>query len=332
MAYVTIRDVARRAGISVSTVSRALNETGRISPQTKAAVERAVEELHYIPDSRAKAMRSLSTRTVGLLVPDIRNGYFADLAYAIQDTLFNAGYCTFIGTSSESATRQDAFITSILSQRIDGAIIVPQGEQSDALRLLLGTKLPLVFVDRQAKGLGGVPVVDSNPEPGLAAALHDIQRRGFARVGYVSGPVLDSPSLQERESVFRVIAAGIFGEENVFVESTSFERASCESVLRRMHGSGVDALIFGYSPDAVSAVSLLADSAVRIGRDISIVSFDDLELFRLTSPQISVISQQVQEIGQRGAQLFLDMLAGETQAASQRVDTVYAPRASVGKA
>jgi len=83
MAYVTIRDVARRAGISVSTVSRALNGNGRISAETKHAVEKAMEELHYIPDSRARAMRSSSTKTVGLLVPDIRNGYFADLAYAI---------------------------------------------------------------------------------------------------------------------------------------------------------------------------------------------------------------------------------------------------------
>ena len=123
MAYVTIRDVARRAGISVSTVSRALNGNGRISAETKHAVEKAMEELHYIPDSRARAMRSSSTKTVGLLVPDIRNGYFADLAYAIQDTLSKAGYCTFIGTSSENVRQQDVFITNMLSQHIDGAII-----------------------------------------------------------------------------------------------------------------------------------------------------------------------------------------------------------------
>lgn len=86
MSYITIRDVAQRAGISVSTVSRALNNTGRISASTKAKVERAVAELGYIPDSRAQAMRSSHTKTVGLLVPDIRNAYFAELAYTVQDS------------------------------------------------------------------------------------------------------------------------------------------------------------------------------------------------------------------------------------------------------
>ncbi|RBP97923.1 LacI family transcriptional regulator [Bifidobacterium aemilianum] len=332
MAYVTIRDVAQRAGISVSTVSRALNGRGRISPETKKSVERAVEELNYIPDSRAQAMRSSKTKTVGLLVPDIRNGYFADLAYAIQDTLFKAGYCTFIGTSSESVSLQDSFITSILSQHIDGAIIVPQGEYSDALHLLNTRKLPVVFVDRTAQGVEGVPLVDSDPMPGIREALNDIKDHGFAKVGYVSGPILDSPSLQGREYAFRDLAARIFGEEHVFVESTSFNQASCASVLKRMRQSGVDALIFGYSPDAIRAISLLTYAGEQVGKDVSIVSFDDLEIFRLISPQISVISQQVQEIGRRGAELFLDMVDGKRQSQSQRVETIYIPRASVGQA
>lgn len=329
MSYVTIRDVAQRAGISVSTVSRALNGTGRISDQTKLSVERAVAELGYIPDSRAQAMRSSKTRTVGLLVPDIRNPYFADLAYTIQDTLFKAGYCTFIGTSSENVSQQDAFIMSILSQRIDGAIVVPQGENSKALRLLIGRKLPVVFVDRQANGFDSIPVVDSDPIPGLKDALRDIQAHGFSKVGYISGPILDSPSLQEREFSFRTLAREIFGEDSAFVESTGFNQSSCESVLKRMTDVGVHALIFGYSPDAVRAVSLLSDNGKRVGDDISIISFDDLELFQLIRPKISVISQQVQRIGSRGAQLFLDMVDEKDRIHSQRIETIYIPRGSV---
>ncbi|OZG61909.1 LacI family transcriptional regulator [Bifidobacterium lemurum] len=337
MAYVTIRDVAKHAGISVSTVSRALNGNGRISKETKATVERAVAELNYIPDSRAQAMRSSKTRTVGLLVPDIRNGYFAELAYSIQDALFDAGYCTFIGTSSESASRQDAFIMSILAQHIDGAIIVPQGESSDALKLLVERELPVVFVDRRVDGLDDVPLVDSDPLPGMRAALEDLRAHGFTKIGYVSGPVHTSPTLRERESVFRALACEMVGEEHVFVESTSFDQASCGSVLKRMSDAGVRALIFGYSQDMLRAMSLMGSMGLRMGEDFSMVSFDDLELFRLASPQVSVISQQVRQIGCRGARLFLDMV-GEpergmrAQSRSQRVETIYVPRGSVGDA
>ena len=336
MSYITIRDVAQRAGISVSTVSRALNNTGRISANTKAKVERAVAELGYIPDSRAQAMRSSRTKTVGLLVPDIRNAYFAELAYTVQDSLFDAGYCAFIGTSSESAARQDSFITSILSQRIDGAIIVPQGEETDAMRMLMEQHLPLMFMDRHVESRTGdlthVPVVDSDPEQGIRGALLDVKQHGFCSVGYVSGPIIASPSLQEREQVFRTVASEIFGEEHVFVESTGFEQSSCASVLHRMISVGVKALIVGYSPDALRVMDVMAREGLVIGSDISLISFDDVEIFRLATPRISTISQQVQRIGRTSAALFLDMLEHNVDVQSQRVETMYIPRESLGNA
>lgn len=336
MSYITIRDVAQRAGISVSTVSRALNNTGRISANTKAKVERAVAELGYIPDSRAQAMRSSRTKTVGLLVPDIRNAYFAELAYTVQDSLFDAGYCAFIGTSSESAARQDSFITSILSQRIDGAIIVPQGEETDAMRMLMEQHLPLMFMDRHVESRTGdlthVPVVDSDPEQGIREALLDVKQHGFCSVGYVSGPIIASPSLQEREQVFRTVASEIFGEEHVFVESTGFEQSSCASVLHRMISVGVKALIVGYSPDALRVMDVMAREGLVIGSDISLISFDDVEIFRLATPRISTISQQVQRIGHTSAALFLDMLEHNVDVQSQRVETMYIPRESLGNA
>lgn len=336
MSYITIRDVAQRAGISVSTVSRALNNTGRISANTKAKVERAVAELGYIPDSRAQAMRSSRTKTVGLLVPDIRNAYFAELAYTVQDSLFDAGYCAFIGTSSESAARQDSFITSILSQRIDGAIIVPQDEETDAMRMLMEQHLPLMFMDRHVESRTGdlthVPVVDSDPEQGIREALLDVKQHGFCSVGYVSGPIIASPSLQEREQVFRTVASEIFGEEHVFVESTGFEQSSCASVLHRMISVGVKALIVGYSPDALRVMDVMAREGLVIGSDISLISFDDVEIFRLATPRISTISQQVQRIGRTSAALFLDMLEHNVDVQSQRVETMYIPRESLGNA
>ncbi|PNP89547.1 LacI family DNA-binding transcriptional regulator [Gardnerella sp. DNF00502] len=336
MTYITIRDVAQRAGISVSTVSRALNNNGRISLNTKAKVERAVAELGYIPDSRAQAMRSSRTKTVGLLVPDIRNAYFAELAYTVQDSLFDAGYCAFIGTSSESAARQDSFLASILSQRIDGAIIVPQGEVTEALEKLIEQHLPLMFMDRhvepQSGGLENVPVVDSDPTNGICDALKDIKRHGFLSVGYISGPIVASPSLQEREQVFRNVASKMFGENNVFVESTGFDQSSCANVVNRMRNSGVKALIVGYSPDALRVMNVMAREGLVIGKDMSLISFDDVEVFRLATPHISVISQQVQIIGRTSAELFLDMLENNSEVKSHRVETVYIPRESLGNA
>ncbi|RFT29418.1 LacI family transcriptional regulator, partial [Gardnerella vaginalis] len=269
-------------------------------------------------------------------VPDIRNAYFAELAYTVQDSLFEAGYCAFIGTSSESASRQDSFITSILSQRIDGAIIVPQGEVTEAMRKLIEQRLPMLFMDRhvepQAGGLEHVPVVDSDPKKGIHDALLDVLQHGFHSVGYISGPIIASPSLQEREQAFRTVASEIFGEEHVFVESTGFDQSSCASVMHRMINVGVKALIIGYSPDALRVMQVMAQEGLVIGKDISLISFDDVEVFRLATPRISVISQQVQRIGHISAALFLDMLENNGDVKSQRVETVYIHRESLGRA
>ena len=126
MAFATIRDVAQKAGVSITAVSQILHGKGRFSDETKALVRRTVDELGYVPDSRAQGIRLSESRTVGLLVPDIRNPFFADLVSSMEEQLYEKGYSTLIGTSAEDVQRQDAFITTLLGQRIDGAIVVPE--------------------------------------------------------------------------------------------------------------------------------------------------------------------------------------------------------------
>lgn len=166
MGFVTIRDVAREAGVSTTAVSQILHGKGRFSEPTKELVRRTVQRLGYIPDSRAQAMRSDRTHMVGLLVPDLHNPYFADLVSSMETMLYERGVGALIGTSAESVKRQDAYFMRILSQRIDGVIAVPQGQVSDGLKAVVKRELPLVFVDRRVPGLEQVPYVVSDPKPG----------------------------------------------------------------------------------------------------------------------------------------------------------------------
>ena len=153
-----------------------------------------------MPDQRARSMRSSDTKTVGLLVPDLRNPYFADLVSSMEDELYARGYSTLIGTSAETVERQDAFIGNLLGQRIDGAIVVPQGVESPGVQSLIKRNLPLVFVDRRVPGVESVPFVVSNPYTGIREAVEELVRLGHRCVGYVSHPSLGSFSVNERET------------------------------------------------------------------------------------------------------------------------------------
>ncbi|NEG88561.1 substrate-binding domain-containing protein [Bifidobacterium aerophilum] len=305
MAYVTIRDVARGAGVSITAVSQILHGKGRFSPETRRLVMDTVERMGYVPDQRAQSMRSNDMTTVGLLVPDLRNPYFADLVASMEDDLYRHGVSTLIGTSAESAERQDAFIANLLGQRIDGAIVVPQGVDSPGMKSLVACGMPLVFVDRRVPGIDDVPFVVSDPRPGIEAAVETLTRLGHRRIGFVAHSSLGSFSINERETAFRETAARLLPAGGGVVVDCAGTYASRRRVVDELLEAEVTAIVCAYSPDTVTMLGLLAARGIRIGADLSVVSFDDIDEFRLMVPQIAVISQQADRMGRIGVDMLL---------------------------
>lgn len=330
MGFVTIRDVAKKAGVSITAVSQILHGKGRFSQETKDLVKRTVDELGYIPDSRAQAIRTAKTNTVGLLVPDIRNPFFADLVSAMEERLYEKGYGTLIGTSAESVERQDAFITTLLGQRIDGAIVVPEGVESPAIRSIIDQDLPLVFVDRRVQGEESVPFVVSDPYPGIADALKSLRELGHMHVGFVSHPSLQSVSVGEREIAFRSLSTNILGVEGTVVACDNTFR-SRKNALSELLSARVSAILFAYSPDAIAMIGLMHDRGVDVGTDISVVSFDDIDAFRLMTPQIAIISQQTSDMGRQGVEMLLARISAKRKrkVEGRRMPTVFIQRGSV---
>ncbi|MBW3083091.1 LacI family DNA-binding transcriptional regulator [Bifidobacterium phasiani] len=330
MGFVTIRDVARQAGVSITAVSQILHGKGRFSQETRDLVQRTVDELGYIPDSRAQAIRSSRSKTVGLLVPDIRNPFFADLVCSVEEMLHEKGYSTLIGTSAEDVNRQDAFINTLLGYRIDGAIVVPQGVQSPGIDMLVDQDLPLVFVDRRVQGVDSVPFVVSDPYTGLQEALDTLHQLGHRRIGYVAHPSLGSFSVNERETAFREIAAGLFDQEPTIVACDN-TFASRKQALVELLAADVTAIVFAYSPDAIALIGLLHDRSIDIGTDVSVVSFDDIDAFKLMTPQIAIISQQVGDMGRQGVEMLLARIDAKRKrrAENRRIPTVFVQRGSV---
>ena len=334
MGYVTIRDIAREAGVSIAAVSQILHGKGRFSDETRKAVLKTVRDMGYVPDQRARSMRSSQTKTVGLLVPDLRNPYFADLVSSMEDELYARGYSTLIGTSAETVERQDAFISNLLGQRIDGAIVVPQGVDSSGIRSLIKRDLPLVFVDRRVQGVKSVPFVVSDPYTGIRQAVEELVRLHHCRIGYVSHPSLGSFSVNERETAFRAIMSDVLPEHaGVVVEcDASYEsHVSAVDVLLDAH---VSAVICAYSPDALTVIGILHDRGISIGEDISLVSFDDISAFTLMTPRIAVISQQAGLMGRQGVALLLRRIRYGSigDEVTHSVSTVFVNRNSVGQA
>ncbi len=315
LTYVTIRDVAERAGVSPTTVSQILHGKGRFSRKTRDFVLSMVKSMGYVPDSRARAMRSDPVKTVGLLVPDLRNAYFADMVASMEEELYARGISTLIGSFGEDSARQDSFLRNIMGQRIDGAIVVPKGVPTHGIEDVVRWGLPLVFVDRRVPGLTSVPYIVSDPSQGIRQALQALFRKGHRRVGFVSHSSLASTTLYERESAFRELTAEMMPDCDCPVVDCEGEYDSRVAGLDVLMAHHVTAVIFGYSPDAITMIGLMQKRQLVIGADISVVSFDDIEVFRLMTPQVSVISQQAQEMGRRGVREVLELIGAREDAA-----------------
>ena len=140
----TIRDVADRAGVSATTVSHVLNGTRRVEPETVSRVTQAIEELGYRPNAVARSMRHGQTYTIGIVIPDVANPFFADLARAIEDVAFAAGYSAIFCNSDGDERKEARYVEVLLSKQVDGLILISAGQSSDRLRHVVEAGPPMV--------------------------------------------------------------------------------------------------------------------------------------------------------------------------------------------
>ena len=206
----TIKDVAALAGVSLGTASRVLTGHPSTSARSRERVTAAAARLGYTVNARARSLRAARSDVVALLVPDVRNTFFAQLAHTVQTALFARGLTTLISSASEDAEQQDRYLRVLLEQRIDGVILAPQGDATPGLHALIERRTPLVFVDRTITELD-VPSIDSDPAPGMRSAVEELVAHGHSSVTYVAG-LLGSPTGRERLAAFERAAAPLLAQ------------------------------------------------------------------------------------------------------------------------
>ncbi|MEV8350994.1 LacI family DNA-binding transcriptional regulator [Streptomyces niveus] len=309
---VTIKDVAALAGVSVGTTSRVLSGNPSTSPAARERVHAAVAELGYRPDARARSLRSARSQTVGLLISDVRNPFFADVAHGAEQAALRSSYVTLLANANEDPKQQDTYLESFLTQRVDGIIIAPQGEESTHLRTL-ATTVPLVFVDRTVDGFE-VPSVTSDNALGIDQAVAHLADRGHTRIGYIGGPRSISTGRARYDAFVRAVARHGLDTDPGLITSGDFRSASGAVAAERLLAGGQPptALLAADSPMAVGALGALRRRGLRIGSDVDLVAFDDIEWFSELDPPLTVVSHDAQAMGSTALRLLLDVIEGRT--------------------
>ena len=323
----TIKDVAERAGVSLGTASRVLSGGGNTSPRSRSRVQAAAAELNYIANGPARSLRSARTNVLGLLVSDIRNPFFSELAHAAEREAMRLGYTVILANANEDETQADQYLRIFASQRIDGLLLAPQGPLTPQLTSLLASGLPVVLLNRLVEGLDA-PFFATDNSQGVGLVLDWLQARGHTDVAFVGGPTTISTGAEREAAYLAGRASHGISTDEALIDAGDFLADGAELAMVRILDRGAQpTAVFGANgPTTLGAVRALRH---RLGpswaSQIEVVSFDDLEWFEFVSPAISAVRHDAAAIGRRGVAGLLELIAGGT-VESQRIATTFIDR------
>jgi LacI family transcriptional regulator len=329
---VTIKDVAKRAGVALSSVSRVLSGHPDISEAMRLRVEKAALELGYEPDLVAQSLRGGSTRTVGFVLRDISNPLFANIARRCEQELRRAGYSMIVMNSDGAVDAEAVNLTVMRRRRVDGVIASLVSETSPATRQALAAlHVPVVLVDREDEGLAAGAVLCDHYH-GVRRAVEELLMRGYHRIALITG-ALDVRSSRERVRGYSdaFAAAGIPVKQNLILTGGfDIDYGKTEVIRLFSRSQETTALVTGGVGITTGALRALRQLRLEVGRDVALVALDEWPMFDVLAPDISSVARDSDEMGTASAWLLLDMIDGG-QPRTVMTDTVFTPRASLGR-
>jgi LacI family transcriptional regulator len=301
----TMNDVAKAANVSIATVSHVINGTRFVSAERVERVHEAMRELGYVPDATARSLRIGRTDTIGLVVPDNSNPFFAALARWIEEAGFESGYTTILANSNERPDREHRYVSTLVSKRVDGLILSPsRGDHGTLSRLLQNANIPVVVVDRDA-ALPNADVVLYDNEGGSFEATRYLLELGHTRIGCVAGPA-DASSATERVTGFRRAIAEAGLPEQLVVEADFHFTGGREATARLLDtGQQFTALFAANDLMAAGTIRELEARGIAVPDDVSVIGFDDAPLAEMISPALTTMRQPLQEMAHAAVSLLL---------------------------
>jgi len=309
----TIREVAEHAQVSVATVSHVINRTRFVDPETQERVYQAIKTLGYRPNLLARSLRRRETHTIGLLVPDNANPFFAEFARVVEDAGFAQGYSVILCNSDRSETKEETYIDVLLAKQVDGLIVISSTDRIDLLQRVIDVGVPLVVVDRNLADLPVSQVLVANEQGGYLAGQYLIGL-GHRRFVCIGGPSNANPSWGRVVGFTRALhEAGVVLQPEAIVAG-DFRYAGGEAGMHTLLDRGLDFTAVFAANDlmAIGALVTLQRAGLRVPADISVIGFDNILQAATMIPSLTTIEQPVNELGQATVRLLLDQIMKRT--------------------
>lgn len=303
-------EVAKSAGVSIATVSRVLNNSDRVKEETRLRILKAIKDLKYQPSRVAKRLRSksVSSKLLGVLIPDIQNPFYVDVLRGIEDIAYKNNYAIIMCNYGQDVIKEIMYLDILHSEAIDGLIAAPVNENDQQLKRIIKNGLPVVCVDRGLSGID-VDIVWVNNEEGAYVAVSHLVKSGYKRIAYISGlPSIPSSRMREKGYRRALETNNLFIPELVKYGDSSYDSGVnlCAELLDMPNLP--DAIFSGNNLITLGALETIHKRKKKIPEDVAIVGFDDMFWSSSLNPPLTAVRQPAYEIGKRAGELLIQRI------------------------
>lgn len=315
---ITIKDVAREAGVSISTVSNALNDVDVLHPDTKRHILEVANRMNYIPNINGRNLKAHATKVIGLFITSIRGPYYGTLADSIYSECLKHGYELNIFVSD----KPNNIMTNILGKRVDGAIILNDWVKEPQTKMLLDNDIPTVFIDREQDGPNISSVVFDSYYEGEQAAkyLLELGHKSFA---FVQGVEHNYDSIERQKGFEKVLRQAGITLQKEYVIKGNFERETAYNAVKDFLEKGYtlpDAVFAANDESAIGTIEALLDEGIKVPEQISVIGCDDIDLAKRVHPSVTTIRTSFERQGVQAVIKLVSMIRKETKGT---IETLY---------
>lgn len=312
-----IKELAKTIGVSSATVSRVINNSGYVSEETKKKVLSAIKEYKFVPSAVARSLSTNDTLSIGVIIPDIENDYFSSIISGISEMAEQSGYGIHFMSTNENREIEQRFLNTVESQRLNGIIITPVSEMDGATKEKLlhiqASGIPVVLVDRDIKG-GIFEGVFVDNLSGAYEGVNALIQEGHKEIAIITGPETSRPGRDRFKGYKKALLDADIPLKKEYMVSGDFKIAkaySCTKQLLELENPPT-AIFSSNNLTTLGCLKYFTEHKIKIGRDISIIGFDDIEALKIIDYKLSVISRDAKQQGRIAMNLLLERLKNKS--------------------
>ena len=311
----SIKDVAKHAGVSVATVSRVLNDKGYVRGKTREKVEQSIKELDYTPNEIARTLFNKQSKTIGLIVPDIMNPYFPELARAVEDTATKMGYNVILCNSDGDIEKEQRYLDVLLQKYVNGIIVSSNTLNAAQIEKL---HIPVVSIDREISK--GLPTIVVENRKGAMMATQFLKSKGCATIAHIRGPHTIVNAEERYEGYKAVVGKETWFKEGYIANGNYDMQTSIEATLELLDQyPEIDGIFAANDIMAIGAMKAVYQLGKRVPEDVAVIGFDGISLSKATIPELTTIVQPIYELGEAATAMLVQIMEQQSIEETYRI-------------